>query len=229
MAKLEKILEAMDTFRIDSDVALLENENLDALTVAQTKKVLHESFNFIKGQLIQGGLLEDTQNMLANVWTQAIMEDIDMSHLPMIQPEDDGMGAELAGAAGVAGAGAAGARYLPGAANAFNQYRQQDQSLADSAKVAAANVKSGIVGDINAGRNMAGQAAADAGRAVQNGALKADIIARNAVGQAGQAINNQVGAAAAGAAGISGPTKPGTQAAYNAGAVLGKVKRAFKK
>ena len=35
--------------------------------------------------------------------------------------------------------------------------------------------------------------------------------------------------AAAGAAGISGPTKPGTQAAYNAGAVLGKVKRAFSK
>ena len=34
MAKLVKILEAMDSFRIDSDVALLENEGLDDLTRA---------------------------------------------------------------------------------------------------------------------------------------------------------------------------------------------------
>ena len=81
MAKLEKILEAMDSFRIDSDVALLENDGIDDLTRAQTKKALHESFGFIKTQLTKGGILEDTQAMLANAWTQAIMEDISMEDI----------------------------------------------------------------------------------------------------------------------------------------------------
>lgn len=211
MAKLDKILEAMDSFRIDSDVALLENDTLDDLTRAQTKKILHESFGFIKTQLVQGGILEDTQAMLANAWTQAIMEDIDLG----TQPEDDGIGAELAGAAAV---GAAGAKYAPAAATAYNQYRQQDLSVGDSLRAAGANVASNVTGDVNAVRNMAGQAVADGSRAVQNAAA-----------QAGQAVNNQVGAAAAGAAGMAGPVKPGTQAAYTAGSALGKVKRAFSK
>lgn len=226
MAKLDKILEAMDSFRIDSDVALLENEGLDDLTRAQTKKILHESFGFIKTQLIQGGILEDTQAMLAGHWTKAIMEDIDLGNQV---PEDDGMGAELAGAGLAAGGIAAGARYAPAAATAYNQYRQQDQSVGDSLKAAGANIASGVTGDVNAARNMAGQAVADGSRAVHNAALKADIVGRNAVGQAGQAISNQVGAATAGAAGVAGPVKAGTQTAYNAGSALGKVKRAFGK
>ena len=226
MAKLDKILEAMDSFRIDSDVALLENEGLDDLTRAQTKKILHESFGFIKTQLIQGGILEDTQAMLAGHWTKAIMEDIDLGNQV---PEDDGIGAELAGAGLAAGGLAAGARYAPAAATAYNQYRQQDQSVGDSLKAAGANIASGVTGDVNAARNMAGQAVADGSRAIHNAALKADIVGRNAVGQAGQAINNQVGAATAGAAGVAGPVKAGTQTAYNAGSALGKVKRAFGK
>lgn len=226
MAKLDKILEAMDSFRIDSDVALLENEGLDDLTRAQTKKILHESFGFIKTQLIQGGILEDTQAMLAGHWTKAIMEDIDLGNQV---PEDDGIGAELAGAGLAAGGLAAGARYAPAAATAYNQYRQQDQSVGDSLKAAGANIASGVTGDVNAARNMAGQAVADGSRAIHNAALKADIVGRNAVGQAGQAINNQVGAATAGAAGVAGPVKAGTQTAYNVGSALGKVKRAFSK
>lgn len=214
MAKLDKILEAMDSFRIDSDVALLENDTLDDLTRAQTKKILHESFGFIKTQLVQGGILEDTQAMLANAWTQAIMEDIDLG----TQPEDDGIGAELAGAGLAAGGIAAGAKYAPAAATAYNQYRQQDLSVGDSLRAAGANVASNVTGDVNAVRNMAGQAVADGSRAVQNAAA-----------QAGQAVSNQVGAAAAGAAGMAGPVKPGTQAAYTAGSALGKVKRAFSK
>lgn len=226
MAKLDKILEAMDSFRIDSDVALLENEGLDDLTRAQTKKILHESFGFIKTQLIQGGILEDTQAMLAGHWTKAIMEDIDLGNQV---PEDDGIGAELAGAGLAAGGLAAGARYAPAAATAYNQYRQQDQSVGDSLKAAGANIASGVTGDVNAARNMAGQAVADGSRAIHNAALKADIVGRNAVGQAGQAISNQVGAATAGAAGVAGPVKAGTQTAYNVGSALGKVKRAFSK
>ena len=216
----------MDSFRIDSDVSLLENEGLDDLTRAQTKKILHESFGFIKTQLIQGGILEDTQAMLAGHWTKAIMEDIDLGNQV---PEDDGIGAELAGAGLAAGGLAAGARYAPAAATAYNQYRQQDQSVGDSLKAAGANIASGVTGDVNAARNMAGQAVADGSRAIHNAALKADIVGRNAVGQAGQAINNQVGAATAGAAGVAGPVKAGTQTAYNVGSALGKVKRAFSK
>lgn len=206
MAKLDKILEAMDSFRIDSDVALLENEGLDDLTRAQTKKILHESFGFIKTQLIQGGILEDTQAMLAGHWTQSIMEDIDLGNQV---PEEDGMGAELAGAGLAAGGIAAGARYAPAAATA---YRQQDQSVGDSLKAAGANIASGVTGDVNAARNMAGQAVADGSRAVHNAALKADIVGRNAVGQAGQAISNTV-----------------MPVAGAAGSALGKVKRAFGK
>lgn len=209
MAKLVKILEAMDSFRIDSDVALLENEGLDDLTRAQTKKILHESFGFIKTQLIQGGILEDTQAMLAGHWTQAIMEDIDLGNQV---PEEDGIGAELAGAGLAAGGIAAGARYAPAAATAYNQYRQQDQSVGDSLKAAGANIASGVTGDVNAARNMAGQAVADGSRAVHNAALKADIVGRNAVGQAGQAISNTV-----------------MPVAGAAGSALGKVKRAFGK
>lgn len=74
--KLEKILESMDSFKLNSEVALLENEGLTDLTRAQTRKELHESFNFIKTELIKGGLLEEAQTLLANTWTQAIMEDI---------------------------------------------------------------------------------------------------------------------------------------------------------
>ena len=210
MAKLDKILEAMDSFRIDSDVALLENEGLDDLTRAQTKKILHESFGFIKTQLIQGGILEDTQAMLAGHWTQAIMEDIDLGNQV---PEEDGIGAELAGAGLAAGGIAAGARYAPAAATA---YRQQDQSVGDSLKAAGANIASGVTGDVNAARNMAGQAVADGSRAVHNAALKADIVGRNAVGQAGQAISNTVMPVAGKVAGA-------------AGSALGKVKRAFGK
>ena len=217
MAKLDKILEAMDSFRIDSDVALLENEGLDDLTRAQTKKILHESFGFIKTQLIQGGILEDTQAMLAGHWTKAIMEDIDLGNQV---PEDDGMGAELAGAGLAAGGIAAGARYAPAAATAYNQYRQQDQSVGDSLKAAGANIASGVTGDVNAARNMAGQAVADGSRAIHNAALKADIVGRNAVGQAGQAISNTVMPVAGKVAGAAG---------FAAGSALGKVKRAFGK
>lgn len=217
MAKLDKILEAMDSFRIDSDVALLENEGLDDLTRAQTKKILHESFGFIKTQLIQGGILEDTQAMLAGHWTQAIMEDIDLGNQV---PEEDGIGAELAGAGLTAGGIAAGARYAPAAATAYNRYRQQDQSVGDSLKAAGANIASGVTGDVNAARNMAGQAVADGSRAVHNAALKADIVGRNAVGQAGQAISNTVMPVAGKVAGAAG---------FAAGSALGKVKRAFGK
>ena len=79
--KLEKILESMDSFKLNCEVSLLENEGITDLVRAQTRKDLHESFNFIKKELITGGLLEEAQTMLANTWTQAIMEDISLEDI----------------------------------------------------------------------------------------------------------------------------------------------------
>ena len=180
MVKLDKILESMDSFVINSDVALLESEGLDALTIAQTKKSIHESFRFIKSELIQGGVLEETQMLLSNAWTQAILEDV---YAPFAPEDQMGFGEEAAIGSGLVASGAAGMRYIPGAAKAYDHYRQQDQSVADSLRAAGANARTAVMGDVNAVRNAAGQAAADGKQAIQNGALKADIIARNTANQ----------------------------------------------
>lgn len=93
--KLEKILESMDSFKLNCEVSLLENEEITDLVRAQTRKDLHESFNFIKKELITGGLLEEAQTMLANTWTQAIMEDIE---IPSVDDVKD-FGNKVAGGA----------------------------------------------------------------------------------------------------------------------------------
>ena len=225
MAKLDKILEAMDSFRIDSDVALLENEGLDDLTRAQTKKILHESFGFIKTQLIQGGILEDTQAMLAGHWTQAIMEDIDLEHIAGgAQGLGHGIAATAGGLIGAAQGGNLGNvdyQKIPGmignvTQGGFENGYNQDANVGDTfgaAKFAGENPGLTAAGLVGGG----GLAAA--------GTMKAMDVAPKVVG----GVKNQVGAAAAGATGAAGPVKPGTQTAYNVGATLGKVKRAFSK
>ena len=135
MPKLEKILEAMDSFKINSEVALLENESLDALTVAQAKKSIHESFNFIKNELIAGGVLEETQMLLSDAWTQAIMEDI---QLPSVEDVKD-FGNHVAGGAQMAGHAVMGnAGVLSGAAQGGNlgslNLGQIPQNIANAAK-----------------------------------------------------------------------------------------------
>ena len=115
--KLEKILESMDSFKLNCEVSLLENEEITDLVRAQTRKDLHESFNFIKKELITGGLLEEAQTMLANTWTQAIMEDIEM---PSIDDVKD-FGNKVAGGAQGLGYGIAGTTgLLTGAAQGGN-------------------------------------------------------------------------------------------------------------
>ena len=103
--KLEKILESMDSFKLNCEVSLLENEGITDLVRAQTRKDLHESFNFIKKELITGGLLEEAQTMLANTWTQAIMEDIE---IPSVDDVKD-FGNKVAGGAHGLGYGLASA------------------------------------------------------------------------------------------------------------------------
>lgn len=207
MAKLQKILESMDSFKLNSEVALLENSELTDLTRAQTRKEIHENFNFIKRELIAGGLLEETHSLLADAWTQAIMEDI---YLPS---EDEGFGA--GDAAGLAGAGAAvagGARYVAPAvvagvskaANIGSDYGMKP-GMVQGYRAAKQNFTGNVTNDVNAVRS-----AVD-----------------NTVAPIKQAVTNQVGAGAAGFAGVQGPAKPGTGAAYSIGSTLGKVKRAI--
>lgn len=133
--KLEKILESMDSFKLNSEVALLENEGLTDLTRAQTRKELHESFNFIKEELTKGGLLEETQTLLANAWTQAIMEDIEM---PSVDDVKD-FGNKVAGGAQYAGHGiVSGAGLISGATQGGNlgkiDYSEIPGGLANLAK-----------------------------------------------------------------------------------------------
>lgn len=129
MVKLNKILESMDSFVINSDVALLEAEGLDALTIAQTKKTIHESFKFIKSELIQGGILEETQGLLANAWTQAILEDI---HVPSMDEVKD-FGNHVAGGAQYAGHALAGnAGVVSGALQGGNPAMIQPNTIAQN-------------------------------------------------------------------------------------------------
>lgn len=174
MAKLDKILESMDSFKIDSEVALLENEALDALTVAQSKKIINESFKFIKSELIQGGILEETQTMIANAWTQAIMEDI---YLP---EEEAGLsGGDVAlGGAGVGAAGLA-ARYGAPAVAAGYKAHVNSGANATGTMMAAKQAAAGqAVSDINAIKDTAAhtnlKAAnmyADGSQAIRQGAF----------------------------------------------------------
>lgn len=128
MAKLEKILESMDSFKINSEVALLENTDLTDLTRAQTRKEIHESFNFIKEELTRGGLLEETQQILAEAWTQAIMEDIETPS--PIANEEEGFDAGVAAAlAAGAGAGASARYVVPAAQAAYKANVNSDANL----------------------------------------------------------------------------------------------------
>lgn len=80
--RLERIEEAANNLIMNSRISLLqESEGLDEKTRAKSELLIHESVRYIKGQLLQGGILEEAQNVLADVWTQAILEDIDLSSI----------------------------------------------------------------------------------------------------------------------------------------------------
>lgn len=223
--KLDKILEACDTLVLKTNVAILEEAALSGLSdteVAKSKLIIHENIRYIKNQLTQGGILESAQNMLADNWVEAIMEDMSLSDMVdqgrQYAPgmEDDGMSAGQMAGAGLAAAGAAGAgvRYGIPAAQAARGQMQNDVNA----------VKAGVNHAALAGTNMA----ADASQAGRRMAFDASRQVSSAANQAGQAVTNQVGAATAGYNGIQGPNKPGAEAAYKVGSMAGKVRRVFK-
>lgn len=244
--KLDKILEACDTLVLKTNVAILEEAALSGLSdteVAKSKLIIHENIRYIKNQLTQGGILESAQNMLADNWVEAIMEDMSLSDMVdqgrQYAPgmEDDGMSAGQMAGAGLAGVGlaaaGAGVRYgIPaargyadgGAAGAAQAVKAQMQNDVNAVKA----VKAGANHAALAGANMA----ADASQAGRRMAFDAGRQVSSAADQASQAVKqgvaDQVGAATAGYNGIQGPNKPGAGAAYKAGSMAGKVRRVFK-
>lgn len=239
--KLDKILEACDTLVLKTNVAILEEASLSGLSdteVAKSKLIIHENIRYIKNQLTQGGILESAQNMLADNWVEAIMEDMSLSDMVdqgrQYAPgmEDDGMSAGQMAGVGLAAAGA-GVRYgIPaargyadgGAAGAAQAVKAQMQNDVNAVKA----VKAGANHAALAGANMA----ADASQAGRRMAFDAGRQVSSAADQASQAVKqgvaNQVGAATAGYNGIQGPNKPGAGAAYKVGSMAGKVRRVFK-
>lgn len=239
--KLDKILEACDTLVLKTNVAILEEAALSGLSdteVAKSKLIIHENIRYIKNQLTQGGILESAQNMLADNWVEAIMEDMSLSDMVdqgrQYAPgmEDDGMSAGQMAGAGLAAAGAAGAgvRYGIPAARGY-----ADGGVAGAAQAARGQMQNDV-NAVKAGANHAALAganmAADASQAGRRMAFDAGRQVSSAANQAGQVVKqgvaDQVGAAAAGFSGIQGPNKPGAGAAYKVGSMAGKVRRVFK-
>lgn len=236
--KLDKILEACDTLVLKTNVAILEEAALSGLSdteVAKSKLIIHENIRYIKNQLTQGGILESAQNMLADNWVEAIMEDMSLSDMVdqgrQYAPgmEDDGMSAGQMAGVGLAAAGA-GVRYGIPAARGY-----ADGGVAGAAQAVRGQMQNDV-NAVKAGANHAALAganmAADASQAGRRMAFDAGRQVSSAADQASQAVKqgvaNQVGAATAGYNGIQGPNKPGAGAAYKVGSMAGKVRRVFK-
>lgn len=205
-AKYSALLEACNTIQLTGKLGILEESSVDEATSIKLQLVLQENVNFIKNQITRTPLIENVQMMLAEKWTQAILEDIDFAGMAPYGQEDEGLTAGEMAAAGTLGAGAlaAGARYAAPAAQAAYNART------------------------NSGANLTGTMMAAKQAAVTP--FNNDVAAaKQAVGNVAQVAKNQTGAMAAGFSGIQGPAKPGAQTAYKVGSTLGKVQRVFKK
>lgn len=174
--KLDKILEAMENFKLESDVALLENETLTDLNRAQTKKIIHESFGFIKTELTKGGILLETQELLKDAWTQAIMEDI--AYVPSMEDEGMSTGEMAATGAGLVGAGYGAKVVAPAISRGIGASQKiydggygLKPSIVQGYRAAKQQARGTVINDINAVKdaaNAAGQAVGNAGQAVAN-------------------------------------------------------------
>ena len=218
-AKYSELLEACNKIQLTGKLGILEESSIDEASSIKLQLVLQENINFIKNQITRTPLIENVQMMLAEKWTQAILEDIDFAGMEPYRLEDEGLTAGEMGAIGAgtlgAGALAAGARYaVPAAQAAYN---------------ARANSGANLTGTMMAAKQAAATPFNNDVAAVRNAAASTAQAAGYAAGLVNQAVRNQAGAAAAGFSGIQGPAKPGTQTAYKVGSTVGKVKRVFTK
>lgn len=203
-AKYSALLEACNTIQLTGKLGILEEGSVDEATSIKLQLVLQENVNFIKNQITRTPLIENVQMMLAEKWTQAILEDIDFAGMVPYGQEDEGLTAGEMGAIGAgtlgAGALAAGASYLgPQMARNYNASRQMGVPVGGSMGAAVDMAGMKVRNDINdvkasaAGlRNQVENKVDQFGRDVQLGALKTGIVGRNAVNQAVQGIKNTV-------------------------------------
>ena len=116
-ARYSELLEACNKIQLTGKLGILEESSIDEASSIKLQLVLQENINFIKNQITKTPLIENVQTMLAEKWTQAILEDIDFAGMVPYGQEDEGLTAgEMAaiGGAGALGAGAlAAARRRP--------------------------------------------------------------------------------------------------------------------
>ena len=220
-ARYSELLEACNKIQLTGKLGILEESSIDEASSIKLQLVLQENINFIKNQITKTPLIENVQMMLAEKWTQAILEDIDLAGIPYGQ-EDEGLTAgEMAAISGAgalgAGALAAGARYaVPAAQAAYNARTNSGANLTGTMMAAKQAAATPFNNDVAAVRNAAGTVADTAGnfgRAGFNaaGAAKSDIVggANNLRNQAGTAMDNLKRSAELGAlkAGIVGRNK----------------------
>lgn len=178
-AKYSALLEACNTIQLTGKLGILEEGSVDEATSIKLQLVLQENVNFIKNQITRTPLIENVQMMLAEKWTQAILEDIDLAGMVPYGQEDEGLTAGEMAAAGTLGAGAlaAGARYVaPAAQAAYNARTNSGANLTGTMMAAKQAAATPFNNDVAAVRNAAGTVAG----AAQNGYNNVVGAAQNA-------------------------------------------------
>ena len=192
-AKYSALLEACNTIQLTGKLGILEESSVDEATSIKLQLVLQENVNFIKNQITRTPLIENVQMMLAEKWTQAILEDIDFAGMVPYGQEDEGltageMGAIGAGALGTLGGGAlvAGARYgVPAAQAAYNARTNSGANLTGTmmaAKQAAATPFNNDVAQFKQEAAGIKQAAGNIGKAGFDAAQNAAQVVANPSG-----------------------------------------------
>jgi hypothetical protein len=162
-AKYSALLEACNTIQLTGKLGILEESSVDEATSIKLQLVLQENVNFIKNQITRTPLIENVQMMLAEKWTQAILEDIDFAGMVPYGQEDEGLTAGEMGAIGAgtlgAGALAAGARYaVPAAQAAYNARTNSGANLTGTMMAAKQAAATPFNNDVAAVRQAAGAA-----------------------------------------------------------------------
>ena len=189
-AKYSALLEACNTIQLTGKLGILEEGSVDEATSIKLQLVLQENVNFIKNQITRTPLIENVQMMLAEKWTQAILEDIDFAGMEPYRLEDEGLTAGEMGAigAGTLGGGAlvAGARYgVPAAQAAYNARTNSGANLTGTmmaAKQAAATPFNNDVAQFKQEAAGIKQAAGNIGKAGFDAAQNAAQVVTNPSG-----------------------------------------------
>lgn len=201
-ARYSELLEACNKIQLTGKLGILEESSIDEASSIKLQLVLQENINFIKNQITKTPLIENVQMMLAEKWTQAILEDIDFAGMVPYGQEDEGLTAGEMAAAGTgaaalgAGALAAGARYaVPAAQAAYNARTNSGANLTGTMMAAKQAAATPFNNDVAAVRNAAGTVADTAGnfgRAGFNAARNAAETVTNPSVRAGAKVGNVV-------------------------------------